>query len=87
MIYRRPGFFDFVLFGSSPNPSPPLLPSKSFLSFFFFLCRRSILLKEDGEKGGRGAKSHDREKAWLSINHSVLSGEGIGRRGAGGGGG
>ncbi len=26
-----------------------------------------------GQGGGRGTKSYDREKAWPSINHSILS--------------
>ncbi len=29
----------------------------------------------EGEGGGRGAKSDDREKAWPSVNHSILSNE------------
>jgi hypothetical protein len=28
----------------------------------------------EGEKGREGAKSYDSEKAWSSINHSILSG-------------
>jgi hypothetical protein len=28
----------------------------------------------DGRGGGEGARSYDAEKAWSSINHSVLSG-------------
>jgi hypothetical protein len=39
-----------------------------YLSFLVFLCCRSSLLRV----GERGAKSYDREKAWSSINHSIL---------------
>jgi hypothetical protein len=28
----------------------------------------------EGRRGGGGAKSYDGEKAWFSINHSILSG-------------
>jgi hypothetical protein len=30
-------------------------------------------------EGGRGAKSYDREKAWSSINNSILSGLNVGQ--------
>ncbi len=48
----------------------------SILSLFLSLpeCRRSSSLREEGGRGGRGAESYDRKKAWSSINHSVLSG-------------
>ncbi len=73
MIYRGQGFLAVVLVGSSPPPPPP---TASYLSFSDFLCvaGRSNLLTEEGEGGGRGAKSFDREKAWSSINLSILSG-------------
>jgi hypothetical protein len=47
------------------------------LSFFisFPVCRRST--KWIGGGGEGGAKSYDREKAWPSINHSILSGENL----------
>jgi hypothetical protein len=67
MIYRIPGFFAVVLFESSaPCPS---LPS----------VRRGRLRKRDPDdgrrvRGGEGvAKSYDGEKAWSSINLSILS--------------
>jgi hypothetical protein len=43
------------------HPLLPSLPSANCLSFSVF-------------RGGRGAKSYDCEKAWPSINHSILSG-------------
>ncbi len=49
-------------------PPPPFpLPWASCLSFSVFLCAccRAYWL-ERGERGGRGAKSYDREKAWPS---------------------
>jgi hypothetical protein len=36
--------------------------------------KRDILLTEKGGGGGGGAQSCDGEKAWSSINHSILSG-------------
>ncbi len=71
MSSRGPGFLAIVLFGSSPSH-----PSASCLSFSVFLCDALVELT-DGRGGGRrgwgGAKSYDDEKAWSSINHSILS--------------
>jgi hypothetical protein len=55
-------------------PPPPLPVSK--LTFFLSLpvCRRSSLLTGEGGGSRGGAKSDDVEKAWSSINHSILSG-------------
>ncbi len=78
MIYRGPGFLAVVRCGSSPALSP--LPSFCNLSLFLSLparCQSSFLTEEVGDwggGGGRGAKSYDGEKAWSSINHSILSG-------------
>ncbi len=73
MIYRRPGFLAVVWFGSSPTPL-----SHEQVSLFLSLpvCCRSSLLTGEGERGGRGTwtKLYDREKAWHSINQSILSG-------------
>ncbi len=56
-----------------PPPSPPS-PVSRCLSFSSFLCHVSPVDLTDGRGGsGRGAKSYDREKAWTSINHSILS--------------
>jgi hypothetical protein len=55
----------------------PLFPLSCQQVVFFFLgrpvCRRSSLLITDGRRGGGGTKSYDNEKAWSSINHSMLS--------------
>ncbi len=74
MIYRGPGFLAVIWFGSSPTDLPHL-PSASCPSFSVFLhvCRRSSLLTWEGGRGWE-AKSNDREKAWPSINRSILSG-------------
>jgi hypothetical protein len=64
MIYRGPGFLAVVLFSSSPTPFPFLRLS---------VCRRPSLQTGEGGGGGGGAKSYDREKAWPSKNHSILS--------------
>jgi hypothetical protein len=36
--------------------------------------RDNLLMGEEKEGGGRGAKSYDRKKAWAFTNHSILSG-------------
>jgi hypothetical protein len=64
MLYRAPGFL---------APPPPIL-----LSTISKFDRRQTerLIKRDNlltESGG-GAKSYDGEKAWSSINLSILSG-------------
>jgi hypothetical protein len=38
------------------------------------MCRRLSLLIGEGEEGGWGGGKSYREKAWLSINHWILSG-------------
>jgi hypothetical protein len=58
-------------FDSAPRP-PPLSPSESCLSFSVFLCVAGRAYWR-GWRGGRGAKSNYREKAWSSIKHSLLS--------------
>ena len=51
------------------------LPSASCLSFSVFLCVAGrAYWRERRVGGGDGAKSCDGEKAWSSINHSILSG-------------
>ncbi len=59
------------------HPLPPS-PSVSKLPIFLSLpvCRRSRV----GGEGGLGSNSYDREKAWPSVNHSILSVRGL-RRG------
>jgi hypothetical protein len=70
MIYRRPCFLAVLhMIWLLPHP----LSSASCLSFSVSLpvCSRSSLT---GGGGGVGAKSYDNEKAWLSINQSLLPG-------------
>ncbi len=68
VIYRAPGFLAVVWFGSSPTPS-----TVRKLSLFLShpACGAGELTDE--RRGGGGAKSSDRENAWPSINHSILS--------------
>ncbi len=56
-----------VWFGSSPTPL-----SRQQMSFFLSLpvCRQQL---PGAGGGGRGVKSHDGEKAWSSLNRSILS--------------
>jgi hypothetical protein len=65
-------------YDSAPRPSPYPSSPASKLSIFLSLpvCRRSVLYWRGGGGAGdgRGAKSYDREKAWPSINHSILPG-------------
>jgi hypothetical protein len=54
---------------------PPPLLSPSRLSLFPSFPVGSLAELTDGERGdGGGAKSNDREKAWSSINHSIVTG-------------
>ncbi len=55
-------------------PPPPLFPWESCLSVSVFLCvdGRAYWQERRGGGGGGGAKSYDGEKAWSSINHSIL---------------
>ncbi len=76
MIPKGPGFLAVVWFGSSPTPFPPLLSASCLFFLSLPVCRRSSLLTGEGGGGGGGAKSYDGEKAWLSINHSILSVQG-----------
>jgi hypothetical protein len=57
-----------------------LLPALSYQQVVSISQSTCVLPVEltDGREGGRlgggrGAKSYDREKAWSSINHSILS--------------
>ncbi len=57
-----------------PHPLLPTIPSASCLSFSVFLCGAGRVYWLGGMGwDGRGAKSYDGEKAWSSINHSILS--------------
>ncbi len=60
MIYRGPGSFDLA-----PRPPSPVSLSQSS-------CVSPVELT-DGRVGEKGAKAYDGEKAWTSINHSLLS--------------
>jgi hypothetical protein len=71
MIYRVLGFLVVIWFGSSP-PLPRSSASCPFLSVFLSVAGRAHW-RERGDGGGGGAKSYDGEKAWSSINHSILS--------------
>jgi hypothetical protein len=66
------------LYDSAPRP-PPSLPTSPVRKLSQFLnhcvCRRSSLMTGEGGGGsGRGAESHERKKAWASMNSSILSG-------------
>ncbi len=70
MIYRGPGFLVVLRCGSSTNPSSPL-PSEARPETHMKTEKERHLLH--GRVDGGGAKSNDGEKAWSSINHSILS--------------
>jgi hypothetical protein len=54
----------------------PLLSRQLVVSFSHSSCVSPVELTDErgGRGGGRGAKSYDGEKAWPSINYSILSG-------------
>jgi len=75
MIHRVPDLSPSCDFTDLASPPPlPLYPARKLSLFSLFLSlpvfRRSSLLM--GEGGG-GAKLYDSEKAWSSVNHSILS--------------
>ncbi len=72
-----PGFLAVVWFGDLAPCPPPSSLSRHQLVFLFLclpLCRWPSLWGGGGQDG-RGAKPYEHEKTWLSINHSILSGE------------
>ncbi len=71
MICRGSGFLAVVRFGPSPTPLTPIF-RQQIVSLSQSFCV-SPVEHTNGGKGGWGAKSYDREKAWPSTNHSVLS--------------
>ncbi len=70
-----PWFIEAQAFSPSYDLAPPPLPSASCLIFSVFLSVARGAYWDDwgGEGSGRGAKWYDDEKAWSSINHSILS--------------
>ncbi len=79
MICRWPGFLAVKWVGSTPTPTP-LPPSPvSKLSLFLSLpvCRHPAFLTGEGEGMDEEPNYRTGEKAWPSINHSILSGEGV----------
>jgi hypothetical protein len=72
MIYSGPGFIAVIY---DLAPPPPLLPPPvSKLDWRHTGRLIDNLLKGVGEGVGERAISYDGEKAWSSINHSILSG-------------
>ncbi len=65
MFYWGPGFLQS--YDSAPCPPPVVSLSQSVSPCWAYWRKR-------GARGGWGAKSYDREKAWSSVNHSILSG-------------
>jgi hypothetical protein len=63
-----------VVYCNSTPPPPPFFNSSRFSpSSGGPMCRRSSLLTGGGGGCGEGAKSYDGEKAWPSVNLSMLS--------------
>ncbi len=66
-------------YDSAPRPTPFVPFSRQQVFSLFLIIPVSSVEVTDGRGGEervRGAKSYDREKAWSSINHSILSGRG-----------
>ncbi len=73
MVYRGLSFLAFVLFGSTPASSPTL-PSVNWTGDTQENgAREAPCWMKRGKGGGRGAESHDRKRAWSTINYSILS--------------
>ncbi len=72
MINWGPGSLAIVWFGSSLTPSPPLLSVSSTNDTQEDWEREKIIWREGGGDE-RGAKLYGHERAWSSINHSILS--------------
>ncbi len=73
-FYRGPAFLAVGWFGSTSAPFTPLSRQQGCLSFAVFLCVAGrAFWRERGIGGGRRAKSFDREKAWSSVNYSILA--------------
>ncbi len=71
-------FLEDEAFLLSYDLDPPYIPYPSPVSKSLFLsfpvCRRSSLLSEEGRRGEGMEPNYDGEKAWSSINPSILSG-------------
>jgi hypothetical protein len=67
---------DQAFIDSDPRPlRPPPLPAVNKLPQSS--CVPPVELTDErgvGWRGGRGAKTYDRQKTWSSINHSIISG-------------
>ncbi len=73
MIYRGRCFLA-VLDDSAPRPPPSSPISSASCLFSVFMCVAvRTYWRQGGGGGGQGAKSYDCEKAWSSVNHSILS--------------
>ncbi len=78
MNFWGPGFLAVILFCFWPIFLPPFPVRKLSLFLSLPVCHRWSLLSEEAGGGGEGgAKSYDREKAWSSINHPILSGKNV----------
>jgi hypothetical protein len=78
-LWRTRGFLAVVWIGPLPHP-PPSLSSQQVVSLSQYSCVSPIELIVVGG-GGRGGRGWGRsqiilpqERAWSSINHSILSG-------------
>ncbi len=77
MIYYRglQAFLRSYDLASCPPPLPTLLSRQQVVSLCQSPCVSLVELTDrwGGEGDGRGVKSNVREKAWHTINHSILS--------------
>ncbi len=75
-IYKGQGFYAIVLYDLAPplTSSSPSPVSKLDRRHTGRPRKRDHMLTGKGGKGWRRSQSYDSEKAWSSINHSILSG-------------
>ncbi len=72
-LYRGPGYFAVVRFGSSPTPSPSSVSNIDRRYTRKLRMRDNLLSGRGGQgRGGRGAEAY-RKKGWSSVKHSILS--------------
>ncbi len=66
-------FIEDQAFSPSYDLAPPATPLPSSVSKLSLFLRLLCVAGREGKGGGGGAKSYGGQKAWSSVNHSILS--------------